>query len=222
MSRIAFVDIGDPGAPAGSPAWCKYAHGILCSSKRRTTSEVSSLKYALIEFKKFERWRQLTDDKGEPFPSWEDYVQYPEPNGLGMPPASAKLVIEELDDSRLLGDVLGEREIGVKGGKAGPGRGKKTPCSASRFPSYGTAEYWLARLDRDGHKALAAKVRAGEMSANAASKAADYRKPPSPLKQLRKAWKAATPDERAEFLAEISAGNAGNAGSAERPERGAA
>lgn len=76
--------------------------------------------------------------------------------------------------------------------------------------------YVLARLDRDHHHELAAEVRAGTISANAVAKQLEWRKPPSPLKQLRKAWKAATPEQRAEFLAEISAEIP------ERSQRGAA
>jgi len=41
--------------------------------------------------------------------------------------------------------------------------------------------YILARLDRDGHAALAAKVRALQMSASSAAIAAGYHKPPPPL-----------------------------------------
>ena len=41
-----------------------------------------------------------------------------------------------------------------------------------------TKAHWLARLDRDGLTELAGKVRAGEMSANAAAIAAGFRKKP--------------------------------------------
>jgi hypothetical protein len=41
---------------------------------------------------------------------------------------------------------------------------------------YGTAAYWLARLDRDGHTLLAAKVRAGKISAHAAAVRVGWRK----------------------------------------------
>jgi hypothetical protein len=47
-----FVDVGDPSAPIGSPAWCKAAHFQLCSDKNQTDREVKRLKYALLEFKK--------------------------------------------------------------------------------------------------------------------------------------------------------------------------
>ena len=76
----------------------------------------------------------------------------PAPDGLGINAATAKVVMEEVDDRKLLREVvaavppLPEREHGIEGGKAGPGRGKKTgparlghrtkdPCLATRTPA---------------------------------------------------------------------------------------
>ncbi len=103
-----FVDVGDPSAPVGSPSWCRAAHVQLCATKRQTDWEVRHLKYGLLEFKQQERWRQLCDDDGNQFLAWEDYVQYPEPNGLGMPRESAKAVMDALNDQALLGEVMGQ------------------------------------------------------------------------------------------------------------------
>jgi hypothetical protein len=168
MTRTPLVDIGDPKAPMGSPAWCKSAHVNLCTLKRHTHLAVSNLKYTLMEFRDLERWKKLTDKSGQPFMSWEDYLQYPEPDGLGMPAASAKLVIEELDDSKLLGDVLG-----AHGGKRVKGQKQGDNVTLKR----GNARaYILARLDRDGFGNLAAAVRAKELSANAAAEKAGFRK----------------------------------------------
>lgn len=74
---------------------------------------------------------------------------------------------------------LGKREIGVEGGKPGPGRGKKTGDNITRFERGTSRAYILARLDRDGLTDLAAKVRAGELSANAAATQAGWRKKPT-------------------------------------------
>ncbi|MFL5289132.1 MAG: hypothetical protein ACJ8AW_51325 [Rhodopila sp.] len=41
------------------------------------------------------------------------------------------------------------REHGIEGGKAGPGRGKKTPTVGSRFSYGGNPDYLAARLKRD-------------------------------------------------------------------------
>jgi hypothetical protein len=60
-----------------------------------------------------------------------------------------------------------------------PGR-PKNPCDGApvtRFSgSYGSRDYWLARLIRDERIELAAAVRAGTMTANAAAILAGFRK----------------------------------------------
>jgi hypothetical protein len=51
--------------------------------------------------------------------------------------------------------------------RAGPGRGKQLVMPSVSVSAGGTTRpYILARLDRDGHAELAAKVRTGEISAN--------------------------------------------------------
>jgi hypothetical protein len=61
--------------------------------------------------------------------------------------------------------VLGQRERGVTGGKAGPGRGHKTERTTRRLAGDGSIERTLARLRRD-RPDLAVKVEAGEISVN--------------------------------------------------------
>ena len=94
MGKEYFADIGDPAAPVGSPAWCKAAHLNLCEHKYRRNSEVSALRYGLREFKHENRWKQLTDARGQHFLTWEDYVQCPEPHGLGLTVDEALSAIE--------------------------------------------------------------------------------------------------------------------------------
>jgi hypothetical protein len=91
----------------------------------------------------------------------------------------------------------------VKLGKQGrPKKGEEKGCNTTL--KRGTAAHWLARLDRDGLTELAAKVRSGEMSANAAAIEVEYRKRRTPLDDLRRAWRKASPNERATFISEIS------------------
>jgi hypothetical protein len=211
-----FVDVGDANAPIGSQPWCRASHVELCAAKRKLDWEVRHLKYGLLEFKRDERWRQLYDNKNRPFKSWEAYVRHPEPNGLGMPPESAKAVIEAINDAELLGDVLGEH-----GGKReGAGRpkfgedgkhGTNQPCNTRL--KYGTAEYWLARFDRAEDKdlsrtrltatdfaELAAKVRAYELSANAAAIEAGFRKKPTQFEIVLRLWPKLTPKQRKQII----------------------
>jgi len=174
-----FVDVGDPGAPIGSPAWCKASHLQLCATKRKTDQDVRHLKFHLIEFREKERWKQLTNNKHKPFRSWEDYLTYPEPAGLGISKESADAIMKAVE-GKLIGEVL----VGKHGGDHGNQHtgGKRQPCTTS-LPKYGTREHWLARLDRDELAGLhtgvlADKVRRGELSANAAAIKAGYRKKP--------------------------------------------
>jgi hypothetical protein len=170
------VDIGDPSAPIGSPPWCKYAHGVLCTLKRRTDSQVSSLKYSLLEFRNAKRWKQLTDDKNRSFKSWADYLQCPEPWGLGMAEASAKLVMTELDDSKLLGDVLALDKATPNLKAAHRPKKPDNEKTVIRVSKYGTdPAYALARLRRD-RPDIHARVLLGELSPHAGMIEAGFRK----------------------------------------------
>lgn len=191
----ALIDIGNPDAPKGSEPWCRSFHQTICRLKREGQFAVSNLKYSLRDFHDGKHFARLTDPEGSPFKTWDSFVQCREPYGLGMKPEVARAIMTEQDDSRLLRDVLGQREIGIEGGKAGPGRGKKTTDSVSRFSHGNSRAYILARLDRDGHASLAAKVRAGTMSANAAAITAGFRKASTPLDQILKLLPKLTPKE---------------------------
>lgn len=69
--------------------------------------------------------------------------------------------------------------------------------------SYGTSsDYVAARLDKIGRPDVAALVRSGAISANSAAIEAGFRKRPTGIQLLRAAWRKATADERATFLAE--------------------
>jgi hypothetical protein len=68
----------------------------------------------------------------------------------------------------------------------------------------------LARLRRDD-PALAARVERGELTANAAAVAKGWRRKPTRLDELRRAWRRTSAEDRRAFLAEIS-------GHEEKPE----
>ena len=123
-------------------------------------------------------------------------------DGYGLEPSEIAVAVRWLELNPPMEPIGLETaiELGKHGGARRKGNQGRIPTLNKRG-----RDYDLARLDRDGHNELAAQVRAGTMSANAAAQQVGYRKPPSPLKQLRKAWAKASADERASFLAEISA-----------------
>jgi hypothetical protein len=157
------------------------------------------------------------EDTSEAFVS---FVRSPRPEGLGMEPDDLLKVVmdlkhphERIDDKlRIQMDEMRDRvrTLTLRNEPSlfdGPGRPTKEQQASivratNNTQSSDTATYALRRLKRD-RPDLAEKVITGELSANAAAIEAGFRKPPSPLKQLRKAWDKASADERAEFLAEI-------------------
>jgi hypothetical protein len=171
------ADIGDPAAPTGSAEWCKYVHGIMCQTKRRANAEVSSLKYTLIDFKKSNHWERLTDAAGEPFTLWEDYVQYPEPDGLGMVVADAEAIIAEKNDKRLIAEIEAKDKANLRPA----GRPKKTEnlyndvSDVQHYPSGNSAAAFLRRLRKD-RPDIHERVLAGELSPHAGMVEAGFRK----------------------------------------------
>jgi hypothetical protein len=208
MSHVSiknFNDVGDPGAPIGSPEWCKAAHHELCATKRQTDWEVRHLKYGLLEFKKAARWQNLQDGEGQPFVSWEAYVQCPEPHGLGLPTESVKLVIEALNDNALLGEVLL---------RAGPGRpplkdvrereGSNNGSNTTINETIGRGRnYTVARLRKESRDDLAERVVKGELSANAAAIEAGFRKKLTPFETVMKLIPKLSASERRKVKAAL-------------------
>jgi hypothetical protein len=172
------ADIGDPAAPAGSPEWCKYIHGLMCQTKQRANSEVSSLKYTLIEFKTSQHWKFLTDANDRPFMTWEDYVQYPEPDGLGMAVAIAEAIIAEQNDKRLLADIEKKDKANLRP----RGRPKKNDDADEmvvinkRASPTGNSVEKALRVLRDKRPDIHARVLADEISPHAGMIEAGFRK----------------------------------------------
>jgi hypothetical protein len=97
-------------------------------------------------------------------------------------------------------------KIAVKLGKRGrPKKGQEKGGDSTFFEGVtkNTKAHWLARLDRDGHDELAAKVRSGEMKANAAAIEAGFRKKLTPIERVLKLLPKLTPTERRHLRARL-------------------
>lgn len=86
-------------------------------------------------------------------------------------------------------------------GKIGNGRSRVDNVNSTKGGN--ATDYTLRRLARDAPELLE-HIERGELSVNAAAIKAGIRKKPSPLDNLRAAWKRATDDQRAEFLREVT------------------
>jgi hypothetical protein len=130
--------------------------------------------------------------------SIEDYIR----SGLELDPEQVGWAIDGL--RRMKPDEPIPYQHAVELGKRGrPKKGEEKGCNATL--KRGTAAHWLARLDRDGHTELAAKVRAGKLSANAAAIEAGFRKQTTALERVLKLLPKLTRTERRELRARIEA-----------------
>ena len=134
------------------------------------------------------------------FASKDEYLR----DGLGLDPqivewALAGLRTVGVDAPRTLKATA---EAGRKLQTHGGDRTKQGDNVTLPLVRGNSIEYTIARLDRDAPE-LAARVRAGDISANAAAIEAGFRKKLTGIDRLRSAWKAATPSERRAFLKEV-------------------
>lgn len=135
--------------------------------------------------------------------SWEEFCQQRlkhSPSVVEAILAGLDVIGEELPVPAHVAERVG-RALGKRGGDHGNQyTGGKRQHAGGRMP-YGSnnVTYLLARLDRD-HPALAASVRAGEVTTRAAARSAGIVKTRTTLDQLFHWWTKATPEERARFL----------------------
>jgi hypothetical protein len=135
-------------------------------------------------------WRRLT----------ERYRRYAEATTPEAKQHERKATAAEIMDGVA---ALPENEPPAEYGKKG-GRGKKAVLARKAFSGGSDPAYLAARIKRD-HPEIAAKVAAGDYaSIREAAVAAGIVKPPSPLAQMRSAWKRASPEQQATFRREIA------------------
>lgn len=195
-------DIGNPDAPVGSPAWCLAVHTSICRLKHNAESTVADLQSRLTDFQQQQYFAKLADRDGVAFGTWEDFVQYPEPYGLGMRADIVAAIMTERDKRKLLRDVVeAVPPLAKHGGDRVSGEQGDNVTLLARGNS---ASYLIAKLKRDAPE-IAERLAAGEFrSVRAAALAAGIVKPPRPLVELRRWWERASVDERETFRAEIT------------------
>jgi hypothetical protein len=122
-------------------------------------------------------------------------------DGLHLEPEMVELALRglELSDPN---KPLGYDRARVLGKQGRPKNEDNKPCAVTRL-NYGTAEHWEARLRRDD-PTLAARVQAGDISADAAAKQKGWRKPRKRLsnfEQIVRWVPKLTDDERRQLRA---------------------
>jgi hypothetical protein len=178
-------EAGDIDAPIGSREWAIAIRGKILLEWNNKESITIHLMRLRATFTKHQAWQTLSDRRGRPFRSWEAFCRSPKPYGLGLPPDAFDAEVER-------------RSLAQRGANQ-----HTTQVASRNTGSTGASDdraYVLARLQRDGHADLIAKVYAGELSAHAAAVLVGYRKQKTPLEQLQHWWAKTSPDERLAFL----------------------
>lgn len=141
-------------------------------------------------------WRERVQD-GKTFTNdtFLEFIVDPPLKGCGWQPDKVAALLKDDPET----EALWREATTANKGK----RPKDNNDNVIIKPAQGnTRAYTLDRLKRE-RPDLFKRVVAKELSANAAAVTAGWRKPPSPLADLRRAWRKATAAERASFLAEV-------------------
>ena len=193
----------------------------LAKTIHRSGGNPSSLFGLLDRLVREESWKRLRDVEGQPFSSFTELVESPEPFGLGTTRTELRLLIAlrhphegwdpewkerapELrrEVNRLLDEDIPAAQPAVH---AGPGRGHKTGSGTTGLSGGGRgADYLTARLKRDDPE-TAERVVKGEISANAAAGHKGWKKPRVELRRpetvARKIRESFTEDQIAQLIA---------------------
>jgi hypothetical protein len=128
-------------------------------------------------------------------------------DGYGLEPEEIEVAVEWLRLNPPADPIsLDTVKSLAKWGQYGRSRPQNRVGNAKSISAGGsTRAYTLARLDRDGFTDLAAKVRAKELSANAAAQAAGFRKKLTPFDKVKKLIPKLSDEERTELVALLTA-----------------
>jgi hypothetical protein len=141
-------------------------------------------------------WR-LTREIIPAFPNFRAFVEAKPPRGLGTNIELIERIIQDDEDTVTL------FRAAVVGKQGRPSTLKKNDNVIIKDGQQGNSRaYVLDRLKRS-RPDLFDRVKAKELSANAAAIEAGFKRKPTPLDALQAAWRKATTEERAAFLREI-------------------
>jgi hypothetical protein len=176
---------------------------LLQKSISTAESGLNGLPHLVKEILEKKAWLKREDPKSSSIIECESFIEFvtaPLRKGLGA----------DVDILKKLcagdNEALGLLDEAVKRGNGKRGKAKKADnniISLSR-PEGTSKQYALRSLRNHKKFDLLKAVEQGKLSANKAMIEAGLRPPPSPLKDLKRAWKKATQAEQTEFLAWIS------------------
>jgi hypothetical protein len=196
MSSRSFLDEpADIHAELGTKPWARaIAREIRCTAKNFDT-DVQSLQEWIEIAAEHQAWRVLGYISLDTFLVIE--ANFSQSIIDAIRSAKGGTVGDAIKQAR--DNPLAEQEIGIEGGKPGPGRGNKTDDNVNGFKGGNDTDYTLRRLARDKPELLDA-IERGELSVNAAAIKAGIRKKPTQAEVCIKAFRKCDQEQQVEIL----------------------
>lgn len=100
IAKVRTVTVGDPGdlaAAPGSQPWAIAVRLQIQSLLKDNASSIKHLRTWLRGMEEYAGYRQLTDENGQPFPSYAAFCNAKPPWGLGYPPEVIDQILKELE-----------------------------------------------------------------------------------------------------------------------------
>lgn len=115
MKAIADPGVGREDAPIGSEDWAKRVRLQMQGLVNDVDTKPESLRRYHDIAQKHEVWRLLTDEKGRPFTSWEQYCEYRQPWGLGKSWVAMRPLVEAVATYQLKTKSVSLRDLRLDG-----------------------------------------------------------------------------------------------------------
>lgn len=175
---------------------------ICASCEHAIRHGIGNLKYVPGLIKRIiseELWRSRRVENGDivQLNSFRELITGKPLAGWGESPEKVEAIIR--DDA----DALAMWREAMKGEAGRPEKSRNNVTELEPAKTGNSRAYTLSRLAKESPE-LYDRVKAGELSANAAAIQAGWRKKPSPLDLLRSAWRKASRSERETFLGEVA------------------
>lgn len=194
--RITVLDdLGDMSAPPGSRPRAKALQVRMRSCLREATATAMEFEVWASELQRYEGWKQLTDEDGRPFPSYERFCCAPPPFGLGYSVADIEAIVGERRkrEARKMAADPAVKPVQKHGGQK---RGEKGCDNITSLERGTSTSYLVRRLKRDHPEIAEALARGEYKSARAAAIAAGVVRVPTLLDLFARLWAKASPEER--------------------------
>jgi hypothetical protein len=195
------MSAGDLGAPPGSREWAIAVKVEIQLALDDATRRAEDLETWVKGMEESRGYLLLPDPEGNPFTSYKAFCRAKPPWGIGKDPKLIAQMIGKRKDAESQALEAEETNLTLREPYR-PQKDSNKGNNVTLIKARGNnADYRTARIKRD-YPEIFKRMKAGEFtSVNQAAIAAGFVPPPSPLKDLQRAWNRASKAERKEFMA---------------------